>query len=77
MTDGKLIKSELPPIPEEHEFNEGDLVEMPLWGGKKITGTVKFIDITFENKRYKGLVVLGEDRRYYEFHPEIANKKTK
>lgn len=67
-------KSDLPPISEDHAFRENDRVEMPLYGKKTIRGLVKNIDITVGKKRFVGLVVLGDDTRYYEFHPEIARK---
>lgn len=71
---GNLDGSSLPPIPPDHGFQEGDEVEMPLYGGKKVRGTVTFIDVTLGKKRYRGLAVLGNDGLYYEFHPEIAKK---
>ena len=73
MSEG-IEKSELPPIPDNHGFKEGDRVSMPLWGGKAVCGTVQWIDISVGKKRYRGLAVLGDDCRYYEFHPEIAEK---
>jgi hypothetical protein len=71
---GSLDGSALPPIPADHGFCEGDNVEMPLYGGKKVQGKVTFIDVTVGKKRYRGLAVLGSDGRFYEFHPEIAKK---
>jgi len=73
-TDKNQDRSDLPPVPDGHGFVVGDRIEMPLWGGTKICGTVEYIDVTFARKRYKGLAVLGDDDRYYEFHPEIARK---
>lgn len=67
----------LPPLPPDHGFREGDRIEMPVHGkaGKiRIRGTVKMIDKTFGKRRYAGLVVLGDDNRYYELTPEIARK---
>lgn len=65
--------SSLPPVPE-HDFAEGDRVVMPLFAKGKIIGTVAYIDVAVGNKRYAGLAVLGDDGRYYEFHPEIARR---
>lgn len=64
--------SALPPIEPDHGFREGDEVEMPLWGGKKICGKIEWIDVAVRGRRYVGLVLLGHDGRYYEFHPSIA-----
>lgn len=66
--------SALPPISANHAFTEGDRVSMPLWGGRKVCGQITHIDVTIGKKRYCGLAVLGDDRRYYEFHPELATK---
>jgi hypothetical protein len=66
--------SALPEISCDHEFVAGDLVSMPRWREAPIVGVLTHIDIIVGEKRYNGLVVLGEDRRYYEFHPEIATK---
>ena len=61
------------PLIEDAEWKIGDLVEMPLYGGgRKIRGTVEYLDLTIAKKTYKGLVLLGSDSRYYEFVPEIA-----
>jgi hypothetical protein len=67
--------SVLRPIPEGHGFVEGDRIEMPLYargGSRLVRGRLQNIDITFRGRRYKGLVLLGDDNLYYEFHPEIA-----
>lgn len=64
----------LPPLPHNHGFAEGDRVSIPVYGRKKILGTVTHIDITFKGRRYKGLAVLGDDGSYYELSPEIATK---
>jgi len=70
--------SALPPIPQGHGFAEGERVEMPLYSTgdqpDKIQGTIEYIDILVGRKHYKGLVLLGDDNRYYEFHPEIARR---
>lgn len=65
--------SDLPPIPPDHGFKVGDRVSMPVYGGK-IRGTVQHVDYWYGKKHYKGLVVIGDDKRYYEFHPELATK---
>lgn len=65
--------SSLPPVPE-HDFAEGERVVMPLFGRKTVSGVVKYIDVAVGNRRYQGLAVLGDDGRYYEFHPEIARR---
>lgn len=67
-------QSDLPPIPPGHGYAVGDRVEMPLYGGEQIVGTIEYIDVIFHKKHYKGLVVLGDDGCYYEFHPEIARR---
>jgi hypothetical protein len=70
----KSTESDLPPLGDDHGFKPGDRVSMPLFGGVSITGVVTYIDFTIAKKRYKGLAVLGDDKRYYELHPEIAKK---
>ncbi len=65
--------SDLPPIPADHGFEVGDRVSMPVYGGE-IKGTVTYLDCWYGKKHYKGLVVAGDDKRYYEFHPELATK---
>jgi hypothetical protein len=67
-------ESDLPPVPANHGFAVSDRVEMPLYGGKTIQGVIEHIDIVFGKKRYRGLAVLGDDGRYYEFHPELARR---
>ena len=69
-----LEHSALPPVPDEHGFIKGERIEMPLYGGRKIQGTLEHIDITYARRRYKGLALLGDDGRYYEFHPELATR---
>lgn len=66
--------SSLPPVPD-HDFIEGDRVEMPLHGRRTIVGTIRHIDVKVGSKQYLGLAVLGDDGLYYEFHPEIARKR--
>jgi hypothetical protein len=60
------------------EWRVGDLVEMPLYGGRrKIRGVIEYLDLMIAGKSYKGLVLLGIDSRYYEFVPEIAHRITR
>jgi hypothetical protein len=77
----EILNKARPPVfqggfaPKNPEWNEGDLVEMPLYGGRrKIRGVIKFLDIRVAGKNYKGLVLLGNDSCYYEFVPGIARK---
>jgi len=72
--DKDVLPSALPPLPPNHEWKEGDLVEMPIYGKGKIRGRLKHIDMTFRKKRYHGLVLIGDDGLYYELHPDIAKK---
>jgi hypothetical protein len=66
------------PLAEVVEWKVDDRAEMPLYGGgRKICGTIKYLDLTIAGKTYKGLVLLGSDSRYYEFVPEIARRITK
>jgi hypothetical protein len=66
--------SDLPPIPPDHGFTVGDRVSMPIYGGKDVNGVVQYVDYWIRKKHIKGLIVLGDDKRYYEFHPELAKK---
>lgn len=70
--------SALPPIPSGHGFKVDERIELPLYSQgdqpDKIQGVIKHIDIIVGKKHYKGLVLLGDDNRYYEFHPEIARR---
>lgn len=65
--------SALPPVPD-HDFKEGDQVSMPLRGKRIIRGVLTHIDVYVGRSRYCGLALLGEDSRYYEFHPELSRK---
>lgn len=67
-------ESVLPPIPKDHGYQIGERIEMPLWGKDPIHGSIEWIDVIFQKKRFRGLAVLGDDGRYYEFHPEIAKR---
>jgi len=66
--------NELPPLPPDHGFVEGDAVELPVYGNGIVLGSVKYIDIIFSDKRYKGLVVIAEDGTFYELDPRVAKK---
>jgi hypothetical protein len=67
------VKQELSMLVQD-EWRVGDLVEMPLYGGRrKIRGVIEYLDLVVAGKSYKGLVLLGNDSRYYEFVPEIAH----
>jgi hypothetical protein len=66
--------SDLPPISSDHGFEIGDRVSMPIYGRDDIRGTIQYVDYWAHKKHIKGLVVIGDDKRYYEFHPELATK---
>lgn len=66
--------NELPPLPPGHGFVEGDEVEMPVYGNGTVQGRVKFIDIIFGNKHYKGLTIIAEDGTFYELEPRVTKK---
>lgn len=70
----------LPPLPTGHGFEPGDRVSFPVYGKCLVTGTVRFIDIIHGErrpKRYRGLVIAGDDGHYYELDPETASKISK
>jgi hypothetical protein len=72
-------ENSLPPLPSNHGFAVGDRVEMPMLKNSRtnqtaIRGEIKYIDLCVGKRLYKGLVLLGDDNCYYEFHPEIARK---
>lgn len=62
----------LPPLPAGHGFVDGQRVRFRVWGRGLVEGTVQQIDITFAGKRYKGLAILGDDQRYYQLDPDVA-----
>jgi hypothetical protein len=65
--------SVLPPLPPGHGFEEGDRVEIPVYGKGRIQGTIKHIDMCIGRKRYQGFVVVADqDGIFYELHPELA-----
>jgi hypothetical protein len=64
----------LPPLPPDHGFCEGDHVELPVYGRGRIRGVVKYIDIVFRKRLYKGLAILGDDGAYYELEPSVTQK---
>ena len=67
-------KNALPPLPPDHGFASGDRVEIPVYRQGKIKGRVEEIDITYADKRYCGLAVLGDDGCYYELDLNVAKK---
>lgn len=68
------LENELPPLPPGHGFEEGDEVEMPVYGNGIVQGRVKFIDIIFGNKHYKGLTIIADDGAFYELEPRVTKK---
>jgi hypothetical protein len=69
--------NELPPLPPDHGFVEGDLVELPVYGNGIVSGSVKYIDIVFGNKHYKGLAIIAEDGVFYELDPRVTKKTSR
>jgi hypothetical protein len=74
MTANHPDDNALPALPPDHGFEVGDRVEAPVYGKGKIKGTVEFIDISLGKRKYRGLVLKGDDGIFYELHPEITRK---
>lgn len=74
VTDGNGI----PPLPPDHGFQEGDRVEIPIYGlgrGIKAPGTVRYIDTRVGKQLYRGYVVIADhDKRCYILDPRLAQK---
>lgn len=73
----------LPQLPTGHGLKIGDRIEMPRYAetvngdgyrGDKIKGTVKHIDLKVRGIHYTGLVMLGDDSRYYVLYPHLIRK---
>lgn len=68
----------IPPLPADHGFQEGDRVEIPIYGlgrGVRARGTVRYIDTRVGKKLYRGFVVVADhDKRFYILDPSIARK---
>lgn len=74
---GKKSDSALPPIAPDHGFCVGERVSMPVFsqrGQREVTGRIEHVDYWHGKRHYVGLVLVGDDKRYYEFHPELAKK---
>lgn len=74
MTRSEDDESALPPLPPDHDFEEGDRVSFRVRGVGRLEGTVTHIDVAIGGKRYRGLAVLGDDNRYYELDPIVSRK---
>jgi len=76
MSIGKEADREnaLPPLPPGHDLKEGDRIEMPVYGKKRVRGIIRKLDMVWQGKRYKGLAMLGDDNVYYGLDVDIVRK---
>ena len=71
----ETARDRLPPLPPGHGLQVGDAIEQPVYGCGMVRGTVEYIDvISPRGDRFRGLVMLADNGRYYELHCDLVRK---